>query len=311
VHGRDAFAACLLVLGAHRVGDAVPRELFHACGECLVGNRRRERALLLAVRGAEALLQLDQRLDGGVREEQRIDDDVLLHLVELALDHHDRVLARGDDDVHVGLLALGKGRVRDELAIDATDADAGERACPDEVGDVQRARGGRHREDVGGVLLVERDHVRDDLRVDEPALREERADRAVHQATDEDLVVRGATFAAEEAAGNLARRVELLLVLAGQGHEVDVARLLRAGGGNEDHRVPAANDDRAARLLGPLAGLDDNFLAANVGGLTYVRHSCLFLGVTRRRPAESCGLVPLSNALFRGPSTERSNQRDL
>src|SRR4029078_7834475 len=86
---------------------------------------------------------------------------------------------------------------------------------------------------------------------------------------------------------------ELLLVLAGQRHEVDVARLRRPRRGDQHHAVAAANDDRATRLVGPLSGLDDDLFAADNDGLTNERHACP-LGWSRRRPGFR-GLVPLSN----------------
>ena len=180
----------------------------------------------LPLRGAQALLQLDQRLDGLVREQERVDDDVLLQLVHLALDHHDRVLLAAtmmsmslfSRSANVGF-ATNWPSMRPTRTPASGPAHTRSEMC-------SAARRAGHREHVGRVLLVERDHVRDDLRVDEPALGEQRADRAIHEAADQDLRVGRAALAAEEAAGDLARRVELLLVLAGQRHEVDVARLL-------------------------------------------------------------------------------------
>src|SRR6185312_1520175 len=61
---RDTVGALLLVVDLHRLAEAVPHELLDLRDQGLVGHGRRERALLLAVGGAEALLQLDQRLDG-------------------------------------------------------------------------------------------------------------------------------------------------------------------------------------------------------------------------------------------------------
>ena len=64
-------------------------------------------------------------------------------------------------------------------------------------------------------------------------------------------------FAFEEAAGNAARRVGVFAVVDGQRQEVDsFARIGRAAGGDEDHRVAVADDDGAARLLGELAGFE-------------------------------------------------------
>src|SRR5262249_37146885 len=140
---------------------------------------------------------------------------------------------------------------------------------------------------------------------------EQRADRTIHQAADQDLRVGRAALAPEEAAGDLARRVELLLVLAGERHEVDVARLRRARSGHEHHAVAAADDDRATGLLGPLPGLDGDFLAADDGGFTDVGHERVsslqteshVAGPLIRQPEPSVQTFEVSSK----GSTERSN----
>ena len=49
------------------------------------------------------------------------------HLVGARFDHDDAVLAPGDDQIEAALLALREGRIDDVLAVDETDADAGDR----------------------------------------------------------------------------------------------------------------------------------------------------------------------------------------
>ena len=86
----------------------------------------------------------------------------------------------------------------------------------------------RHREDVGGVLLVAGEDGRDDLRVVLEALGEERTARAVDEARGEDLLVALAPLALEEAAGDLAGGERLLDVVAGEGEEVEAGALVAA-----------------------------------------------------------------------------------
>ena len=60
-------------------------------------------------------------------EEDRVDQVLLRDLPGAALDHDDGVFGAGDDEVEVRLVALGVGRVEDELAVEASDADRADR----------------------------------------------------------------------------------------------------------------------------------------------------------------------------------------
>ena len=76
------------------------------------------------------------------------------------LDHHDRVLGAGDDDLERGLGALLVGRVDDAAGppIEA-DADRADRRVERAAGEHQRRRGAVDREHVGVVVAVGRQHA--------------------------------------------------------------------------------------------------------------------------------------------------------
>ena len=187
-------------LRAARAPARAPRAPRRRAGASTVALRLadRRRAAPPACRGAAAPPRARRR----ARRAARVSGSI----ARAALDHHDRVAARGDDQVQVAVGELRTGRVDDELAVDAADAHGRDRAVPRDVGDVQRGRRADDREHVGVVLVVVREHGGDDLRLAAEALREQRADRAVDQARGEDLLLGRAAFALEEAAGNLARR---------------------------------------------------------------------------------------------------------
>ena len=130
------------------------------------------------------------------------------------------------------------GRVDDEVAVDLADAHGADRRRERDVGHHQRGGGAVHREDVVGVLVVDRQRHRDELRLVAPALGEQRAQRAVDHAGDERALLAGAALALEERAGDLARGVHALLDVHRQRQEVDVAQVAR-GRGAEHHRVAA------------------------------------------------------------------------
>ena len=129
------------------------------------------------------------------------------------------------------------------------------------LGERERRRGAGDGEHVGVVLGVGRQHERDDLRLVAPAGREERPDRPVDDAARQDFLFGRLAFALEEAAGNAPRRVGVFAVVDRQRQEVDaLARVGRAAGRDEHDRIAEADDDRAAGLLGELAGFESRVL---------------------------------------------------
>src|SRR5690606_14970192 len=134
---------------------------------------------------------------------------------------------------------------------------AADGAAPNQVGDVKRRRRADHGEYIGSVLLIEADDVGDELGVKAPALRKERATRAVHQTANQNLGLGRAGFAAEVVTGDATRGVALFLVLTGERQEVHAgARALGAVGGHEQHGLAKSDHDGSTGLLGPLAGFD-------------------------------------------------------
>jgi hypothetical protein len=214
------------------------------------------RALLLADAGAHALDQTDDFLRLAVGVHERVDQVLLAHLVAAAFDHHDGVLAGGHHELDVGLRGLLERREGDELTVDARDAQPGDRAVPRDVGDVQRGARGAQRDHVRRVLLVGGEHGRDDLRVLLVAVREQRAQRAIHHARGEHLVVAQAAFTLEEAARDLAGGVRLFDVLTGEREEVEAGTLFARHHGHEHDALAVGGEHGAVGELREAAGLE-------------------------------------------------------
>ena len=216
--------------------------------------------------GDELVLQVDRLLQLRVAVGDGIGHDGLRQDLGARLDHHDGLARAGHDEVELALGELAVRRVGDELAVDAADAHRADRSQERDVADAQRRRGAVERQDVGIVLLVGREDRQDDLDVVVVALREERANRPVGEAHGQDGRLRRARLALDESAGDLARGVHPLLVVDGEREEVGaLARLLGGDGGRQDDAVAIADDDRAVGLLGELAGLHAEDLAADFG----------------------------------------------
>ena len=129
----------------------------------------------LADGGPHLFLDVDERLQGAVAEQDGVGHDVLGDDRGAGLDHHDGVAGAGDDEVDVGALEVLDGRVDHELAVDAADPHGADGAQERDLADRQRARRGERAEDVDLILLIGREDRDHDLDVVLVALREERA----------------------------------------------------------------------------------------------------------------------------------------
>ena len=230
------------------------------------------RALGLADGLAELLLDVDERLEGAMAEQDRLGHDGLGQELGARLDHHDRVARAGDDEVELRVGELAVGRVDDELAADATDPDGADRTRERDLADRQGGRRGDRADDVGLVLLVGREDRDDELDVVLVALGEERADRAVGQAGGQGGRLRRARLALDEAARDLARGVHPLLELDREREEVEAGAGVGPVGRAEHHGVAVADGDGAAGEACELAGLDGQRSA------TELRLECLRQG---------------------------------
>ena len=101
-----------------------------------------------------------------------------------------------------------------------------------------------------------RERSDDDLRLTAPALGEKRPHGTIDQARDQGFLLGGATFAFEIAARNAPGRVELFLVIDGQGQEVDAfPGFFRSYDRRQYTRVAVTGDHCAVGLPCNLAGL--------------------------------------------------------
>ena len=273
-HGRDG----LRDAGQAALGQA--RVELRAVARLEVGLDAR----VVPLRLAGLLLQLDlsgaDALDRLVGHRQRLEDDVLVDLLGAGLDHGDRVRRAADDQVERGVLHLGQRRVERQLALDDADPDGCDRAEERQRRQHQCSRGAVDREHVVRGDEVGREHGADDLHLVAESLRPERPDRAVDHARVERCALGSLALTLEEAAGDLARGVHLLLDVDGEREEVDPFPGLRStNGGRENSRLAARDEDRAVCLLRKSAGGERDVVLADrhgdgllgLGGGSHVR----------------------------------------
>ncbi len=199
--------------------------------------------------------RLDHRLEMPVPEHHGAEHDVFAQLLGFGLHHQDRVAGAGDDELKLGIDHLVERWIEHILVVHEADARRANRTLEGCAGQRQCRGRSHHRHHVGIVLHVVRKHCDDYLRFVAPAVREQRADRAVDQAGDQCLLLGGPAFALEIAAGNAARGVGLLLIVDGQRQEVD-AFAGRFGGddGGKDHGFAVGRQHGAVGLAGDFSG---------------------------------------------------------
>ena len=150
--------------------------------QALVDLGRLDLDLLLAGLLLQLLHRGDELLDLAVGDVERVEDLGLGDAVGAGLDHQDRLVGAGDDQVELELRVVLLGGVDDEVAVELADPHRADVGGDRDRGDRQRRGGAVHGEDVVGVDLVHRHRDRDQLGLVVPALGEERADRPVDHA---------------------------------------------------------------------------------------------------------------------------------
>ena len=207
--------------------------------------------------------QVDHRLHLLVAELDRAEHLGLRELVGLGLDHHDRVLGAGDDELEpllgvvAQLLHVVDGRVQHVGAVDEAHPRRADRAHERHARQGQRGRGGDHADDVGVVLHVVGEDGDDDLDLVPEALDEKRPDRTVDQAGGQHFLLGRPRLALEEAARDLAGGVGLFLVVDRQREEV-LAGLgaLLVDDGREHAGLAIGGDDGGVGLAGDPSGFE-------------------------------------------------------
>ncbi|MNL11361.1 hypothetical protein D3C87_1321930 [compost metagenome] len=201
--------------------------------------------------------RVDNRLEAAMTEHDGAEHDFFVEFLGLGLNHQNSVLRTGNDEVENRLVHFVQMRVKNILTVDVANARAANRAHEGNARERKRCGSRNHRQNVRVVFQIMLDNRDDDLRVVLVAFREERADRTVDQAGNESFVFARTAFALEVAAGDLAGRVGLFLVVDGQREEV-LAGLRRLCGNHcrENHRLAVGCDDGAVGLTGNLAGLE-------------------------------------------------------
>ena len=226
----------LLELGDLRVanlllGNAVrfrqrAHVLLDSLGERLIrdglrpGDRRTSHFL------RQRLDRFDRDLHLLVAEHDGAEHDLFRQHLGLRLDHEDRVLGAGDDEIELRVLELRSRGVQQVLAVLVADPRAADRAEERETRQRECSGSPEHRRDIRIDLGVHREHRRDHLHFALKPIGEQRPNGAIDETRRQRFLLARAALALEEAARDAARGVGLLLVIDGQRKEIASAHVL-------------------------------------------------------------------------------------
>ncbi|GBD24304.1 hypothetical protein HRbin29_01982 [bacterium HR29] len=233
-------------------GDGLFRLLRGGVG--LLGDA--ELSLHLALDGVDGPVRLHGALD-------RLENLLLAALLRPGLHHHDRFVGAGDDDIEDAGIGLLEGGVDDVLAVDEGDTDRADGAVEGDIADGESRTGTDRDQGVGLVLPVGRERHGDDLDFVPEPFGEEGAKGPVGEAHGENRLGARPGLAAGEGAGDAAGGVQPLLVVDGEGEEVDALASLGHTGRHENNGVALADGHGTIRLVGEEAVLDDEGLSAH------------------------------------------------
>ena len=189
-------------------------------------------------------------------EHHGAEHDLFGQLLRFRFNHQHGVLRARDHEIEFGLFHLVERGVEDVFVLsDETDARSADRAHEGRAGQRERRRCRHHRDDVGIVLHVVRQHGDDHLGVAAPAVGEQRADRTIDQARGQRVLFGRTALALEIAAGNASGRIVFFGVVDGQRQEVDARlRLLGRDHRRDDGGFAVGGDDGAVGLTRYLSG---------------------------------------------------------
>ena len=137
-----------LVLHGRRLVQRLPVGRLDLAEEPLVHDGRRDLELGLGDLAGQLALRRAQLLDLAVGDVERVEHLGLGDLVRPGLDHQDRLVRAGHDQVEVGRELLLLGRVDHEVAVHLADAHRADRRRERDAGDHQGRRRAVHGEDV-------------------------------------------------------------------------------------------------------------------------------------------------------------------
>ena len=203
---------------------------------------------------------------------ERLEHQVLGYLVGAGLDHHDRIGRAGHAQIKRAGRHLRHSRVDHERAVDEADAHRANRAFPCDIGDHHCRAGAEYAEGIQLDFGITRQGGHDDLHLVDHSFREQRAQRAVDQAGDQDGQIAGPALPALKTAGNTPGGIETFLVIDAEREEIHPLAWLGARRRGQDDGIARAHGNGAAGKLGQRAGFNRDIGLSDMCRVTILLH---------------------------------------
>ncbi len=272
--GDGFFLQSLQRVGKFRLGMRGIHQGFHALGVAgahfingiLIHEEAGNVALRFADGGGHFLLNLNQRLNGFVPEDERLDHILFADLFGAGLNHQNGVGSTRNAQIQVGIFNFLISRVGNELPVDTADADSAHRPVPRNIGNHQGGGSRVDGDDIKRIDVIGGKAVENDLNLVAHVLIEQRAQRTVNQAGGQNDITRGTSFTAEERTRDAPAGVHAFFILNGEGEEIlPLFRLRAHGSRGENDRITDSHGDGTARLTGEHTAFKGDGLAVNFG----------------------------------------------
>ena len=187
------------------------------------------------------------------------------NLLRARLDHDNTLVAARHNHVKFRGAGFGVSGVGDVFPVDNADAHGADQVVERDIGNRQRGAGADNAEDARIVLRIRRQDHGDDLRLGEITLREQGPHGPVDHPAGESFLLGHSAFALDVSAGDLAGRIRVFAVIAGQREKALIGfRARGGGGGDQNNRIAPADHHGTARLLGEFTGLDRQFATVEI-----------------------------------------------
>jgi len=211
----------VLHLGKDRLCD----QFLGVCSDLCLADKfdleRRKRKLGLSYCVAHLAYHVAYFRKGLPRGFDGAEHQLFADLVCTAFDHRDTGIGTSYDDFKRRFFNLVIGRIDDVRTVDMAYPDSGDRPTEWNITDVDAGARSVDREDVGRIYQVCRNHGRHHLDLPSKSLVEQGAHRPVYKPGNKNLTILRAGFPLDEATGNLARGVILLVIFYGKRYEVE------------------------------------------------------------------------------------------
>ncbi len=198
------------------------------------------------------------------------------------LDHDHLFAGRHHSHIQVGFFGLLSGGVDHQLSVHIADLQRAHRTAPGDVGDCQGGGGADEGGNFRGAVVVHAHDGTHNRHVVAEVAGEQGTDWPVNDAAGENTLLAGTPLPAEEAAGDTAHGVHLLLKVHAEGEEVDAVPRAGGGGGrDQDSGLAVCDHHGGVGQLGDLAGLQGQGPSGQVHGIFAVVGELFFSNNSR------------------------------